>query len=142
MTFQSVGDFFRKEQQLTVQLESEQFELSGKYRRKIPSVIPFVIDMMNSVHSLPKNLPTDFTDIIYSVGNCVGKNDTSSFFLLCFNFFSHYNSLGIYQRNISVSKISRKFTYENISSVFSFVFIDFLVVFPFSNSYHPIFIIA
>jgi hypothetical protein len=87
MTFQSVGDFFRKEQQLTVQLESEQFELSGKYRRKIPSVIPFVIDMMNSVHSLPKNLPTDFTDIIYSVGNCVGKNDTSLFFLLCFNFF-------------------------------------------------------
>jgi hypothetical protein len=25
MTFQSVGDFVRKEQQLTVQLESEQF---------------------------------------------------------------------------------------------------------------------
>jgi hypothetical protein len=32
-----------------------------------------------------------------SVGKFVGKNDTSSFFfLLCFNFFSHGNSLGIY----------------------------------------------
>jgi hypothetical protein len=67
-------------------------ELSGKYRRKIPSMILFVIDMMNSVHNLPMNLPTDFTNGIYSVG----KNGTSSFFfLLCFNFFFHGNSLGI-----------------------------------------------
>jgi hypothetical protein len=55
--------------------------------------------MMNNVHSLPMDLPTDLpTKLpteIYSVGNFVGKNDTSSFFLLCFNFFSHGNSLGI-----------------------------------------------
>ena len=50
-------------------------ELSGKYRRKIPSVIPFVIDMINSVHSLPTDLPTttrihSFTDVhISSVGD-------------------------------------------------------------------------
>ena len=60
MNFQSVGDFVRKVKQLTVQLENEQFlELSGKYRRKIPSVIPFVIDMMNSVHSLPTDFPME-----------------------------------------------------------------------------------
>ena len=70
-------------------------ELYGKYRRKLSSVILFVIDMMNSVHSLPMNLPTDFTDGIYSVGYSVCKNDTSYFFLLCFKFFSHGNSLGI-----------------------------------------------
>jgi hypothetical protein len=38
MTFQSVGDFVRKEQQLTLQLESEQFWSSlkntdGKFHR-------------------------------------------------------------------------------------------------------------
>jgi hypothetical protein len=38
MTFQSVGDFVRKEQQLTVQLKSKQFWSSlentdGKFRR-------------------------------------------------------------------------------------------------------------
>jgi hypothetical protein len=38
MAFQSVGDFFRKEQQLIVQLESEQFwssleNIDGKFRR-------------------------------------------------------------------------------------------------------------
>jgi len=66
-------------------------------------MILFVIDMMNSVHNLPMNLPTDFTDEIYSVG----KNGTSSFFF-CFVliFFSMV-----------------------IPSVFPFVFIDFLVVF-------------
>jgi hypothetical protein len=85
--------------------------------------------MMNSVHNLPMNLPTDFTDGINSVGNSVGKNDTSSFlFLLCFNFFSHGNSLGIYRGNIFVGKIPRKFIDGNIASVFPFVFIDFLVV--------------
>ena len=61
------------------------------------------------------NLPTE-----YSVGNSVGKNNTSSFFfLLCFKFFSHGNSVG---------KIPRKFTDENIPSVFPFVFNNFLVV--------------
>jgi len=38
----------------------------------------------------------DCTDKINSVGNFVGKNDTLSFFLLCFNFVSHGNSLGIF----------------------------------------------
>jgi hypothetical protein len=86
--------------------------------------------MMDSVHSLPMNLPTDFTDRINSVGNFVGKKMTRHhFFLLCFNFFSHGNSLGIYQENISVGKIPLKFTDGNILSVFPFVFIDFLVVF-------------
>ena len=63
-------------------------EALWKIQTEIPSVIPFVIDMINSVHSLPMNLPTDFTDRTYSVSNSVVKNDTSSFFLLCFNFFS------------------------------------------------------
>ena len=89
--------------------------------------------MMNSVHSLPTELPREF----------VGKNDTSSFFfLLCFKFFSHGNYVCIYRGNISVGKISRKFTDKNIPSVFPFVFINFLVVtihwalnseFPFST---------
>jgi len=75
--------------------------------------------MMNSVHSLPTELPRE---------NFVGKNDTTSFFLLCFKFFSHGNAVGIYQGNISVGKIPRKFTDGNILSVFPFVFINFLVV--------------
>jgi hypothetical protein len=61
----------------------------GFYRRKIPSVIPLV------------------------------KITRHLFFLLCFKFFSHGNSVG---------KIPRKFTDENILSVFPFVFINFLVV--------------
>ena len=69
------------------------------------------------------------TDGNYFIGNSVGKNDTSSFlFLLCFNFFFHGNSLSIYRGNISVSKIPRKFTDGNIPSLFSSVFINFLVV--------------
>jgi len=52
------------------------------------------------------------------------------FFLLCFKFFSHGNSVGIYRGNISVGKIPRKFTDENIPSVFPFVFINFLVMDP------------
>jgi hypothetical protein len=40
--------------------------------------------MMNSVQSLPMDLPTDFTDGISSIGNFVGKNDTSSFFFALF----------------------------------------------------------
>ena len=70
----------------------------GLYRRNIPSVIPLV------------------------------KMTRHLFFLLCFNFFSHGNSVGIYRGNISVGKIPRKFTDENIPSVFPFVFINFLVV--------------
>jgi hypothetical protein len=53
---------------------------------------------------------------------------SSFFFLLCFKFFSHGNSVGIYRGNISIGKIPRKFTDENIPSVFPFVFINFLVV--------------
>jgi hypothetical protein len=46
-------------------------------------VIPFVIDMMNSVHSLPTEfIPTENSIGINSVGNSVGKNDTSFFFYL------------------------------------------------------------
>jgi hypothetical protein len=50
------------------------------------------------------------------------------FFCFFFKFFSHGNSVGIYRGNISVGKIPRKFTDENIPSVFPFVFINFLVV--------------
>jgi len=67
MTFQSVGDL-----------------LSGKYRWNFPSVIPFVINMMNSVHNLPTNLPTEQIPLV--------KMTRHHFF---FNFFSHGNSLGI-----------------------------------------------
>jgi len=96
-------------------------------------VILFVIDMMNSVHSLPTDLPTDFTDIINSIGNSVGKNNMSLFFF-CFVliFFFYCNSLGIYRENISVNKIPRKFTNKNIPLIFPFVFIDFLIVALFS----------
>jgi hypothetical protein len=88
-------------------------------------VIPFVFDIINSVHSLPMIVPTDFTDKLYSVG----INDTSLFFLLCFNYyFSHCNFLSIYRGNMSVGKINRKFTNKNIPSVFLFIFINFLIV--------------
>jgi hypothetical protein len=84
--------------------------------------------MMNSVHNLPTNLPTDLpTEFVLSVILLV-KMTRHHFFLLCFNFFSHGNSLGIYRENISVGKIPRKFTDGNIPSVFPFVFINFLVV--------------
>jgi hypothetical protein len=66
--------------------------------------------MMNSIYSLPTNLPTDFTDGIYSIG----KKDTSSFFLLRFIFFP--------------TVILSVYTDGNIPSVFPFVFIDFLIV--------------
>jgi len=75
----------------------------GFYRRKIPSVFPSVIPSVNCEH------------IIF-------------FFCFVLNFFSHGNSVGIYRGNIFVGKISRKFTDKNISSVFPFVFINFLVV--------------
>ena len=86
---------------------------------------------MNSSGALwkiPTDLPTDFTGgIIPSVISLV-KNDTLSFFFLCFKFFSHCNFLSIYRGNISVGKIPWKFTNENIPLIFLFVFIDFLVV--------------
>jgi len=51
--------------------------------------------MMNSVHNLPTNLPTDLpTEFVLSVIPLV-KMTRHHFFLLCFNFFSHGNSLGI-----------------------------------------------
>jgi hypothetical protein len=104
-----------------VQLEGEQFW-------KTPSVIPFVIDMMNNVHSLPTDLLTDLStelpmEFIPSV-----KMTRHYFFCFVLIFFSHGNSLGIYRGNISVGKIPRKFTDEKIPSVLPFVFIDFLVV--------------
>jgi len=61
----------------------------GFYRWNFPSVIPLV------------------------------KMTRHLFFLLCFKFFSHGNSVG---------KIPQKFTDENILLVFPFVFINFLVV--------------
>jgi len=68
MTFQSVGDFVRKEQQLTVQLESEQFGDS----------------LCNWHDEQCSQFTNKFTDGINSVGNSVDKNDTSSFFLALF----------------------------------------------------------
>jgi hypothetical protein len=50
MTFQSVGDFICKEQYLIVQLKSEKLQSSLENTDKInPSMISFVIDIMNSV---------------------------------------------------------------------------------------------
>jgi hypothetical protein len=50
MTFQSVSDFICKEQYLTMQLKSEQFQSSLKNTDGINmSVIFFVIDIMNNV---------------------------------------------------------------------------------------------
>jgi hypothetical protein len=104
-----------------VQLEGEQFW-------KILSVILFVIDMMNNVHSLPTDLLTDLPtelpmEFIPSV-----KITRHHFFCFVLIFFSHGNSLGIYRGNIYVGKIPQKFTDEKIPSVLQFVFIDFLVV--------------
>jgi len=83
---------------------------------------------MNSVHNLPTNLPTETpTEFVPSVIPLV-KMTRHHLFLLCFNFFSHGNSLGIYRGNIFVGKIPRKFTDGNIPSIFPFVFINFLVV--------------
>ena len=96
-------------------------------------MIPFVIDMMNNVHSLLTVLPTDFTDRINFVGNSVGKIITS-FFLLCFNYFVfHCNFRGIYRGNIVVGKIRWYIFDRNILSVFPFVFINFLVVLILKN---------
>jgi hypothetical protein len=53
---------------------------------------------------------------------------THHYFFYFVLIFSHCNSLGKYRRNISVGKIHRQFTNENIPSVFSFEFTDFLVV--------------
>ena len=103
--FSSVSDFVRKEQQLTMQLESEQF-----WR----SLENFVDDSLCNWHD---EQCSQFTDRFYRWN--------FFFFVL---FFFHCNSLGIYRGNIFVCKIPGKFTDENILSVFLFVFIDFLVV--------------
>jgi hypothetical protein len=48
----------------------------------------------------------DFTDKINFVGNSISVNDISSYFFgFVLIFFSHCNSLGIYQENIYVGKI-------------------------------------
>ena len=80
-------------------------------------MIPFVIDMMNSVHIFTNK---------FTVGNSVGKNDTSLFFF-CFVLI-FFPTVIPYRGNISVGKIPQKFTNGNIPSVFPFVFINFLVV--------------
>jgi hypothetical protein len=96
---------------------SEQFQSSLENTDGIfPLVIPFVIDMMNSVHSLPTNLPIDFTDKIYSFANSVGKNGTSLFFLLYFNYFfstviPSVNTKGIFMSVKSVGNLPTKIFY-------------------------------
>jgi hypothetical protein len=76
---------------------------------KIPSVIPFVIDMMNNVHSLS----TEF----------VGKNDTSLFFLFCFNFFSTVISSVYIERIFSLIK-----SLKNLPTKFTWYFRLYLVM--------------
>jgi hypothetical protein len=68
------------------------------------------------------------TDGIFPSVISLVKMTRYHFFCFVLIFFSHGNSLGIYRGNISIGKIPRKFTDENIPSVFPFVFIDFLVV--------------
>ena len=125
MTFQSVGDFVCKEQQLTMQLESEQFW---------SSLENFVGDSLCNWHDEQcSQFTNEFTDGIY-----VGKNGTSSFFFIFFNFFltvipSVYTE-GIFLSvkslgNLPTEIFPWKFTDGNIPSIFPFVFIDFLVVF-------------
>jgi hypothetical protein len=124
MNFQSVGNFVRKEQQLIVQLKGEQF---WSYLEN--SVGNSLCNWHDEQCSQFTNGFTNrITDGKNSVGNSVGKRWHVIIFLLCFNFFSHGNSLGIYRGNISIGKIPQKFTDENIPSIFPFVFIDFLVV--------------
>ena len=84
------------------------------YKIHIPSIINLLTK--SPIEFIPSVIP-------------LVKMTRHNFFLLCFNFFSHGNSLGIYRGNISISKISRKFTDGNIPSIFPFVFIDFLIVF-------------
>jgi len=73
-----------------MQLESEQFQSSLENANIIfLLVIPFVIDIMNSVHSLQMNLLMDLTtEFIPSLIPLVKMARHLFFFLLCFNFFS------------------------------------------------------
>jgi hypothetical protein len=71
---------------------------------------------------------SQFIDEINPSVNPLVKMTCHHFFWLCFNFFSHCNSFGIYRENISIGKIPQKVTDRNILSVFLFVFINFLVV--------------
>jgi len=96
-------------------------KLSVKYQRKLPLVILFVIDMMNSVHSLPTILSMEVIPLV--------KMTRHHFILFCFVLiFFHCNSRGKYRGNIFVGKIHWQFTNENIPSVFLFIFANFLVV--------------
>jgi hypothetical protein len=47
----------------------------------------------------------DFIEGIKTVGNSVGINNISSYFLVFFYFIFYYNSLGIYRENIFIDKI-------------------------------------
>jgi len=85
--------------------------------------------MMNSVHSLPTNLPILF---IPSVIPLV-KMTRHYFFWFVLIFFPSVYTEGVFPSvkslgNISVGKIPWKFTDGNIHSVFPFVFIDILVM--------------
>jgi hypothetical protein len=83
---------------------------------------------MNSVDSLQMILLTELPmEFILSVISLV-KMECHHFFFFVLIFFSHCNSLGKYRENISVGKIRQQFTNENIPLVFSFVFLNFLVV--------------
>jgi hypothetical protein len=74
-----------------VQLEGEQFWSFLKNS---------VGDSLYNWHDEQCSQFTDgFTNEITEEIYFVGKNDTSSFFLFCFKFFSHGNSLGIYCKN-------------------------------------------
>jgi len=105
---------------------------------KIPTENSFCDSLYNWHDEQCSQFTNEFTDGIYSVGNSVGKNNTLLlFFLLCFNFVSHGNSLGIYRGNIFIGKISQKFTNKNIPSIFLFIVIDFLVVIEFLDAWSP-----
>jgi hypothetical protein len=103
---------------------------SSKTLWKIPTRF-FIGDSLCNWHDEQcSQFTNEFTDgvidKINSVGNSVGKNDTSLFFLLYFNYFfptviPSVNTERIFPLVKSVGNL-------NISLVFLFVFIDFLLV--------------
>ena len=94
------------------------------------SVIPFVIDMMKFTNGFIDGFTKGITDGINFVGNSVGKNDTSSIFFYFVLIFFPTVIPSVYTEGIfsSVKSLRSKFTDGNIFSVFSFVFINFLIV--------------
>jgi len=48
-----------EERRVCCEIRDSRLFIGVFYRRNVSSVILFVIDMMNSVHSLPKVLPTE-----------------------------------------------------------------------------------